>query len=31
MKIEFKIATFEDIAGIIELCNSCFNEQTSLS
>ena len=30
MDIEFRIATAEDIEGIIKLCNSCFNENTSL-
>lgn len=30
MKVEFKIATLEDIEGIIKLCNECFNENTSL-
>lgn len=30
MNIEFKIATKDDIEGIIKLCNICFNENTSL-
>ena len=30
MNVEFKIAKFEDLAGIISLCNKCFNENTSL-
>lgn len=30
MSIKFKIATAEDIAGIVELCNVCFDENTSL-
>ena len=30
MELEFKIATEEDIEGIIKLCNACFNENTSL-
>ncbi len=31
MNIDFKIAIFEDIEGIIKLCNECFNENTDLS
>ncbi|MGE5456707.1 MAG: GNAT family N-acetyltransferase [Ignavibacteriales bacterium] len=30
MKVEFRIATESDIEGIIQLCNECFNEKTSL-
>ena len=30
MDIEFKIATINDIEGIIKLCNECFNENTDL-
>ena len=30
MEVKFKIATEEDIEGIIKLCNACFNENTSL-
>ena len=30
MDIKFKKATYEDIEGIIKLCNECFNENTSL-
>ena len=30
MKVEFKIATIDDIEGIIKLCNECFNENTNL-
>jgi len=30
MKVEFKIAKEEDVKGIIELCNECFFEETSL-
>ena len=30
MNVEFKIATFEDVEGIIKLCNECFNEDTNL-
>ncbi len=30
MNVKFKIATFEDVEGIIKLCNECFNENTSL-
>ncbi len=30
MNIEFKIATLEDVEGIIKLCNRCFAETTSL-
>lgn len=30
MNIEFKIATLEDVEGIIKLCNECFNESTDL-
>lgn len=30
MNIEFKIATIDDIEGIIKLCNECFDENTNL-
>ena len=30
MKVEFKIATIDDIEGIIKLCNECFGENTNL-
>ena len=30
MNVKFRIATLEDIEGIITLCNECFNENTSL-
>ena len=30
MTLEFKIAKIQDIKNIIELCNACFNENTSL-
>ncbi len=30
MNVKFKIATLEDVAGIIKLCNECFDENTSL-
>lgn len=30
MKVEFRIATYEDVEDIILLCNECFNENTSL-
>lgn len=30
MNLQFRIATKDDIKGIIELCNECFNENTSL-
>ena len=30
MNVEFKIASNQDVAGIIELCNECFFEETSL-
>lgn len=29
--ITFRIATIDDVEAIIELCNECFNENTSLS
>jgi len=29
MTVSFKIATEEDLKGIIELCNECFSENTS--
>jgi len=30
MEVEFKIASLEDVEGIIRLCNVCFDENTSL-
>ena len=30
MNVEFRIATFGDIEGIIKLCNECFKENTDL-
>lgn len=30
MKISFRVATIKDLQGIINLCNECFNENTSL-
>lgn len=30
MKVEFRIAEEKDIPGIVELCNECFDEITSL-
>lgn len=30
MDVRFKIATLEDVADIIDLCNECFEENTSL-
>lgn len=30
MEVEFKIATREDVEKIINLCNECFNESTSM-
>ncbi len=30
MNINFKIATINDIKGIIELCNDCFDEKTEV-
>ena len=30
MEIKFKIATEEDLEGIIQVCNECFNETTSM-
>lgn len=30
MNVKFRIATLDDVSDIIELCNECFNEQTSL-
>ena len=30
MNIKFRIATIDDVKGIIELCNECFLEHTSL-
>lgn len=30
MEVTFRRATIEDVEGIIELCNECFNEETSL-
>ena len=30
MNAEFRVANFDDIEGIIALCNECFDEKTSL-
>lgn len=30
MDVDFRIAKYEDIEGIIKLCDECFNETTSL-
>jgi len=30
MEISFKVATINDVEGIIELCNECFLENTSI-
>lgn len=30
MNVEFRIANYEDLEGIIKLCNECFDENTSL-
>lgn len=30
MEVKFRKATFEDVEGIITLCNECFNENTTL-
>lgn len=30
MNVEFRKATFEDVEGIVNLCNECFFESTSL-
>lgn len=30
MNVLFKKATFDDVEGIIKLCNECFNEETDL-
>lgn len=30
MDVKFRIATLEDVEGIINLCNECFSENTSL-
>lgn len=30
MEVKFKIATKKDVAGIIELCNECFFEETDV-
>ena len=30
MNVEFRIANYDDLEGIIKLCNECFNENTSL-
>lgn len=28
--VQFRVATSDDIVGIIDLCNKCFNEHTDL-
>lgn len=30
MNVQFKVATFDDLEGIIRLCDECFNEHTDL-
>lgn len=30
MSVQFRIATLDDVEGIIQLCNECFGENTSL-
>lgn len=30
MKVEFRLASINDVEGIITLCNECFSENTSL-
>ncbi len=30
MNVEFRIANYDDVDGIIKLCNRCFNENTNL-
>lgn len=30
MEVKFREATFDDVEGIIDLCNECFDEQTPL-
>lgn len=30
MKTNFRIATFDDVEEIIDLCNECFNENTNI-
>ena len=29
MNVDFKIATLNDVEEIVDLCNECFNENTS--
>lgn len=31
MELKFKIATINDVKGIIELCNDCFGDNTNLN
>lgn len=30
MEVNFRVAKFDDVEGIVNLCNECFNENTSL-
>lgn len=30
MEVSFRMATIDDLSGIVNLCNECFNENTSL-
>ena len=30
MNVEFRVATIDDVKGIVDLCNECFFEETSL-
>ena len=31
MEVKFRIATYEDVGAIVDLCNECFDETTSIS
>ena len=31
MEVKFRVASLEDVEGIIELCNECFDENTDLN
>ena len=30
MNVEFKVANYNDVEGIIKLCDECFDEHTNL-
>ena len=30
MEVKFRIATIDDVSKIVDLCNECFFEETSL-